>query len=185
MAGVVAKSYSEALFSLAIEEHALEDFKEQLLFVETSMEEHPDFLKVLYHPKIHKDEKKDMLKQVYGNALHPLMLNFLLLLIDKGRIQNLCAITKAFIEQYNKHHGIVVAYIKSARSLSDDEVKRMRTMLEKKLDKKIDMRFHIDADVLAGVRIKIGDKIVDNTAKNRLERMKEAVKHSDLTREQR
>lgn len=185
MAGVVAQSYSEALFSLAIEEKKLDVYKEQLCFLQTQMKENPDFMRVLTHPKIHKDEKKQVLESVFASSIDHTVLNFLKLLIDKSRFQNLGDITKEFIKLYNKENGIEVAYVSSAKELSADEVRRLQETLEKKLAKKVDMRLTLDPDLIAGIRIRINDAVLDNTAKSRIERLKTMAQDAEIMQENR
>lgn len=179
MAGVVAKSYSEALFSLASEEGKLDVYKDQLCLIQEQLKENPDFMRVLTHPKIHKDEKKKMLESVFSQAVDHTVLNFLKLLVDKGRFINLADITKEFVKQYNEVNNILVAIVTSAKELSEDETKRIQEMLEKKTQKKVDMRMCINTDLIAGIRIKIGDQVLDNTAKARMERLKVLAQTSD------
>ena len=58
MAGIAAKSYSDALFALAQEEQKLDTFKADVCMMDEQLKAYPDFMRVLTHPKIHKEEKK-------------------------------------------------------------------------------------------------------------------------------
>lgn len=179
MAGIIAVSYSDALFAVASEEQKLDVYKEQLCFVDDQVQENKEFFHILTHPKLHKDEKKQTLEAVFGSSIEHTLLNFLKLLIDKGRFMNLHEITKEFVKHYNEVNDIVVAHVKSAKELSEDEAKRLKTMLEKKLNKKIDMRLFVDVNLLAGLRIKINDMVLDNTALSRMENLKQLASQTD------
>lgn len=183
MAGVVAISYSEALFSLGQEMSILEVFKEQLAFVAEQMSLNQEFYRLIIHPKLHKDEKKEMLVSVFDKSLDHTFLNFLKLLVDKSRFQNLDAINKEFIKRYNKEFNIAVASVTSAKPLSLDEQNRIQMMLEKKINKKIEMRIFEDESLIAGVRIKIGDIVLDHTAKNQMNQLKVLANVSANTNE--
>lgn len=185
MAGVVAKSYSEALFSLSLEEQKLDIYKEQLCFMQAQIKENPDFMRILTHPKLHKDEKKKVIEDVFGKDIDHTIVNFMKLLVDKSRFQNLGDIIKEFIKLYNKENNIEVAYVHSAKELSKEEIKRLQDTLEKKLTKKVDMRFFIDPDLIAGMRIRINDAVLDNSAKNRIERLKTMAQDAELVQENR
>lgn len=185
MAGVVASSYSEALFSLSLEEQKLDVYKEQLCFIQAQIKENPDFMRVLTHPKIHKDEKKKVIDDVFGKEIEHTLLNFLKLLIDKNRFLNFSDITKEFVKRYNKENNIEVAYVRSAKELTADEIKRMKATLEKKLSKKVDMRVSCDPDLIAGIRIRINDAVLDNTAKSRIERLKTMAQDVEIVQENR
>ena len=172
MAGVVALSYSEALFSLGKEREMLDTYKDQLGFVNQQLKDNDEFKRILAHPKMHKEAKKEMIASVFGTAIDHTLLNFLKLLIDKSRFQNLDAISKEFVKRYNKEYNIEVAFVKCAKPLTSEEATRIQTMLEKKLNKQIEMRISQDSDLIAGVRIKIGDIVLDHTAKNRIDQLK-------------
>lgn len=173
MAGIVAQSYSDALFSLAQEEQKLDVYKEQLCFVNEQVQENKEFLRVLTHPKIHKEEKKTTIAEVFGDAIDHTLLNFLKLLIDKGRFQNLNDITKEFMKRYNEVNNIVVAYVRSAKELKEEEMKRLQEMLEKKLSKHVELKCFVDPTLIAGLRIKINDMVLDNSALSRMENLKQ------------
>ena len=83
MAGIAAKSYSDALFALAQEEQKLDTFKADVCMMDEQLKAYPDFMRVLTHPKIHKEEKKQTLASVFGSEVDHMVLNFAKLLIDK------------------------------------------------------------------------------------------------------
>lgn len=180
MASVVSQSYSDAIYMLGKEENKLDLFKEQLVFVLTQMQEHKDFMRLLTHPKLHKEEKKKMVDEVFETTIDHTLCNFLKLLIDKSRFLHLQDIQKEFVKRYNVEHGIVIAHITSAKELSKDEVKRLQDMLAKKLEKQVEIQLSIDGDLIAGLRIKIGDTLLDHTAKNRLNSLKELANQSGI-----
>lgn len=176
MAGVAANSYAEALFELGLETKQLNVYKEQLMVVDALLKEHDDFNQVLNHPKISKQEKKALLDTVYAKELDKNVLNFLKLLIDKGRFSLFSQIVKAFVKAYNKEHNIAVAYVKSAVTLSEKQTKEIQSLLESKLSKTVELHVSVDEELLAGIRIKVDDLVIDNSASMRLAKMKEQVK---------
>lgn len=170
MAGIVAKNYCDAIFTIAQEDDKLDLYKEQLMFVDFSMME-ANFYEIIGHPKISRVQKKEMLERVFQESLDPTLLNFLKLLIDKNHFKAMHEIVKEFIKNYNEVNRIQVVYVRSAVSLKDEEIKRLSDALETKLNKKIDMRITVDEDLIAGIRVKINDMVLDNSALARLERM--------------
>ena len=174
MAGVVSKSYCDAIFSLAQEEGKLDLYKEQLDLVAENVKQDANYRAVMAHPKISKEE---LLVKVYGDAIDPMLLNFLKLLVDKGRFRFIEEIVKEYTKEYNKVNNIQVVYVKSAASLSEEEVARLKATLEKKLNKKVDFVLSVDSDLIAGIRMKINDQIIDNSARGKLERLKGTVQN--------
>lgn len=178
MASLVAKSYCDAIFAIALEDHKQDQYKEQLLFVDKTMKD-ADFYTILSHPKIQRSEKKDVLEQVYGNCVDRVLLNFLKLLIDKGHFSSLHDIVKEYIKNYNEEHQIQVVNVRSATDLTKEETLRLTKALEEKLSKKVDLRLQVDKDLIAGMRIKIDDQIIDNSVSMKLQRLR---KHTAITK---
>ncbi len=175
MASLVSKNYCDALFALGQEDQKLDVFKEQLNIVADSVKNDMDFKSVMVHPKINKEEKKNIIGSVFGTQIDHMLLNFLKLLIDKGRFSKLEEIRKEFNKEYNKFNNIQVVYVKSATKLKDNEVQKLKETLETKLNKKVEFVLTTDESLLAGIRIKINDQIIDNSADGRLQRLKRSV----------
>ena len=175
MAGVIAENYSDALYTLAMEEQQIDLYREQLTLVCESLCENKDFYTILQNPKLGKEEKKELLHKVYASSISQFLLNFLQLLIDKGRFSYIFDIKKQYVQRYYEEHNIVVAYVESAKSLSEDEKQRLHGALEKKLQKQIELVVDVKEHLMAGVRIKVNDQVFDNTAKTRLKQLKKQV----------
>lgn len=182
MAGILAKSYADALYELAEDEKQLVQFKDQLKQVDQLMCENVSFYQILTHPKIHKTEKKQSMESVCQSFLDHTVLNFLKLLIDKGRFQKLHEITKEMEHRYHDEHNIVIANVKSAKALDKSECDRLKKMLEKKLAKTVDMRCVVDESLMAGLRIKINDLVLDNSALKRMDQLKTLAKSTEYTK---
>lgn len=58
MVELVAKTYAEALFSVALELNQLNQYREELDFVMESFTHHTDFYELYKIPRISTDEKK-------------------------------------------------------------------------------------------------------------------------------
>ena len=157
------------------EDEKLDVYKEQLNVVADSVKKDDEFRAVMAHPKISKEEKKGMLETIYGKQIDHMLLNFLKLLIDKGRFAKIEEIRREYNKAYNDFNNIQVVHVKSATPLQKEEIAKLKETLEKKLQKKVDFVLSTDKDLIAGIRIKINDQIIDNTALGRLQRLKRTV----------
>lgn len=182
MAGLIAQNYGDALFSLAKEVDKVNVYQEQLKMILTSFQEEPMFLQIMAHPKMDKEQKKNMLTNVYGKAIDITVLNFMKILVDKNRFSQFQDICQVFHKMYNEEHNIIVAYVTSAKALQQLELNKLQDVLEKKTNKHVELVVNIDEDVMAGIRVKIGDQVIDNTARTRLENLKDMVEKSENTR---
>jgi len=175
MASIAATRYAQALFELGVEEKKLDIFKENLVNIDKIILDYKDLMMVLKHPKVDKDERKEMITKIF-KGIDPLVMNFLKLLIDRNRLQNIHDIKRNFIALYYEYNGIEVASIYCASALDDEDVKAIVAMLETKRKKKIVYEVQIDPTLIAGVRIKVADEVLDHSIANSLARMKEVAK---------
>ena len=171
MKEAMAKGYGDALFEIGIEQNKLEEFRKQCDLVKATLND--EFMSLLSHPKIKKEEKKECLVNVYGQACDPLFLNFMKVMIDKNRINIILEAFDEFIADYLNYHHIEIAEVTSAFPLNEEDKKRIHDVLEKSQSQKIECRWKVDESLLAGLRVRINDQILDNSAANQLARLKE------------
>ncbi len=174
MASLVAKSYSDALFELAKEVDKVELIKEQLIQIDSVLKEHVELQKILKHPNVEKEDKKEMLVKVF-DGMEQYVSSFVRLLIDKNRFSAFSDIVKEYVASFNVLHNIEIAHVRSASALTSDEEQRIKDMLEKKLNKTVQLICKVDASLIAGLIVQVNDDIYDNSVVHRLNKMKNAV----------
>ncbi|MGL5541232.1 MAG: ATP synthase F1 subunit delta [Erysipelotrichaceae bacterium] len=175
MASLAVTTYGSALFDLSVELDQMEAIKHDFQQVVDTCYQERDFVKILQSPRIKKEEKKELFRQLFAGQIETTLLHFLLLLIDKNRIGQLRAIFEGFIRCYNEANQIEVATVWSATALSTQDQAKLIAMLEQKTKKKIELVCKVDPRLIAGIRLKVKDEVMDNTILNRLNNMKKQV----------
>lgn len=175
MSSEISERYAQALFELALEEKKVKDAKEETESLLGIFRENPDLPDFFRAVKITSEEKKQMIEQVFSEAYDRNLINFIKLLIDKGRIGHLEEILKVFVQKANEELGITEATVWSARKLPETDLKRIREALEKKTGKQIVLRNEIDEQLIAGIKVVVGNNVTDVTMKRRIDGMKEAL----------
>lgn len=173
MADSIAKAYADALFEIAVDENKCEEYREVVHFLKDTMNK--EFISLLTHPKVSKQEKKTCIEEVYGKSLDSVFVNFLKVLIDKNRFQYVNSICAEFDMNYVEHFNIIQASVSSARELSGDEKQRLKEKLEKKYSQSVECTYAVDPSLLAGIKVQVKDSVFDNTALNRLNKMKDRI----------
>jgi len=176
MADLISKRYAYALFEAGLELNKLKEFKDDLSSVVDVLLKEAELRKVLLHPKVAKDEKKELLNCIFNGRIATEVLNFLYVLVDKRRANVIMEINREFIELYNEHENIIeVTAVTSV--LMDDNVKnKLRITLENKLNKKVQLKNVVDKDIIGGVLLNIGNKVIDGTVKGQLQEIEKAMK---------
>ena len=92
MAKLAAKTYGDSLFELALEEGKLELLLEEAKFVQQVLTENEDLVKMMTHPKIGKEEKQNVIENIFKSNISDEMTGFLVIVIKKGRFKEMKAI---------------------------------------------------------------------------------------------
>lgn len=100
-------------------------------------------------------------------------MNFLYLLVDKQRLNNLNEIVESYVSLANFVSNIAQGTLYSVRKLEQDEISSLEESLSKKLNKKVILENAIDESLISGVRVEIDQKIYDGSLKHELSQMKD------------
>jgi len=174
---VIAKRYSRALFNLAQEGEAIEQYGIELDGFNQVLKDIPDLGSALRNPLYPEGAKKTLFQKVAaGLELSPVINSFLNLLVEKGRIQHLPEIADYYHKLIDEYSGISRAKVKAAVKLRAAEIEEIAAALEKKIGKKIVVEFEQDPSLLGGVFAQIGDFVLDGSVKRQLINFKESLK---------
>ncbi len=169
MAKLVGTTYGEALFELAVEEKKEEEFLEEITQLREILAENPDFGKLMNHPKVTKEEKLKVLREVFENRISKELLGFLHLVVSKDRYGEIDAILDYFVDEVKRLKGIGIAYVTTAFHLSEAKKKEIEAkLLATTSFRKMEMHYRIEEDLIGGMVIRIGDRVVDSSVKNKL-----------------
>ena len=168
----LARKYGTAIFEIANEDNKLEEYGHELADVSQALFAQAELKDFLTNPQIQPEDKKQVLLRLLKDQVSPMMMNFLLLLVDKRRIVLLEAINDCYQELSNKAQGIIVADVTTAYELKAELRSRLRSKLESVTGKKIQLRTHQDQSIIGGVVVKIGDTRIDGSVIGRLQALK-------------
>jgi len=174
---VIAKRYSKALFNLAQEGKAIEQYGTELDGFIGVLKDLPDLGDALRNPLYPEAVKKDVFQKVAAKLeLSPIINSFLNLLVEKKRIQHLPEIVGYYHRLIDEYSNISRAKVKAALKLEAAEIDEIAAALEKKIGKKIIVEFEQDPSLLGGVFAQIGDFVLDGSVKRQLLNFKESLK---------
>ncbi len=169
MAKLVSKTYGDALFELALEENKLDLFFEESEVIRQVFLENSELIKLLNHPKIDKDEKISVIENIFKDRASKEFVGFLTLVVRKERQNDLMNILDYFVSQVKEYKKIGVAYVSSAKELSEVQKADVEKRLLAHTDyKEFEMNFAVDKNLIGGLVIRIGDRVVDNSIKHKL-----------------
>jgi F-type H+-transporting ATPase subunit delta len=168
----VAEPYAEALLYLAKSNDSLKEMTNDMNIVSQFLANSSDLKKFLGNPLITKDAKKNVVKDILGEQIAGSTLKFLLLLVDRGRIEILESIAQKFLELSYKQESIEIAKITSSIQLSAQQQKEIAEKLKIITGaKQIKLALKVDPQLIGGFTIEIGSKLIDTSIRGQLKQI--------------
>jgi len=168
----VAEPYAEALLDLAKSSDSLKETTNDMNIVTQFLANSSDLKKFLGNPLITKDAKKNVVKDIFGEQIDGRTLKFLLLLVDRGRIEVLESIAQKFLELSYKQESIEIAKITSSIQLSAEQQQSIAEKLKTITGaKQIKLALKVDPQLIGGFTIEIGSKMIDTSIRGQLKQI--------------
>jgi len=168
----VAEPYAEALIDLAKSKNSLKEMTSDMNIISQFLANSLDLKKFLGNPLIIKDAKKNVVKDILGEQIGDGTLKFLLVLVDKGRIEVLESIAQKFLELSYKQESIEIAKITSSIQLSAEQQKGIAEKLKVITGaKQIKLALKVDPQLIGGFTIEIGSKMIDTSIRGQLKQI--------------
>jgi F-type H+-transporting ATPase subunit delta len=167
----VAKRYALALFQLSKENNLLDQMEEELRVVKNVVTSSKDLNAVLKSPKVTIEKKKEIVKGSFAK-FNPLVLNTLMILIDRHREDQIADVVDRFVDLANDERGIAEAKVYSIRPLTAEETNALSATFAAKVGKKsLRIENIVDTDILGGIKLRIGNRIFDGSLRGKLDRL--------------
>ncbi len=168
----VAEPYAQAYMALAQSHDLIDQFGTDAEALLQLLHESEDLRQFLATPIIKPSQKKAVLEQVTRGQVHPYTHNFLLLLVDRRRIQFLENILKQFQALLRELRKTVLAEVTSAVDLTEEQQQAVRDrVLALTGAQQVELQTRIDPDLIGGVIIKVGSQVIDASLRGQLRRI--------------
>ena len=168
----LAKKYAAALLALAKETGTLEEVEQELAQIGEIVQQNPELTGFLRNQLISREAKKEVVERIFTQHLNPMVVRFLGVVIDRGRIALLPDIIDVYLELSHVERNIAEAQVRLAVDLTDEEETRLIRELTELTGKEIYLEKTIDPSILGGMIVTIGDRRIDGSLKRQLHEMK-------------
>jgi len=169
----VAERYGQAIFMLAREKGLVERAAGDLGRVCATLSKHPVLRKAFEAPHIPANVKKDILSKLFTGNLSVEVLNFLFLLVDKHRENQLPLIEEVYRRIVEESLNEVSVEVTTAVPLSQESGRLLSEKLSSNWHKKIKILPVVNPAILGGVIIKMKDILIDGSLRHALSNMEE------------
>jgi F-type H+-transporting ATPase subunit delta len=169
----IASRYAKSLIDLAVEQDKLDRVMEDVESF-SQLTDVRDFYLLMKSPIVKGDKKWSIIKLILKDKYDDMTMAFLKILIDKGRENYLPEIGKEFIKQYRKINHISIVKVKTATTLSEDQMKEIKSKLlaSSVTDDKVHLVTEVDPDLIGGFVVEFDDRLYDASVKHQLRKLK-------------
>lgn len=171
----VARRYAQALFELAEEKKLLDTVAGELGELTKCLSDSQELRNFISDPVLTPDQKKQVLHSLFDKQLSGFLLNFLLFLVEKRRLNLIAEIAKIFNKSYLEYKNIADVQITSAFPMDQQQIELICQKLQKKFNKDVRSHVTIDAGLIGGFKLKTQDIIYDFSFKTQLERFRQSI----------
>lgn len=161
--GPVTVRYAKALFELGKEKGVLERLYTDSKLLLQHCSTVKDFRAFLENPVIKTFQKKEVIKKVLSGEQHPLMIQFLDLILDKNRENLLYDIINYFEQLYRNYKGIKNIKVITAVKMDQDYLDKLKSYLAESLGAPVEMDAQVKPDIIGGVILVVDEKMIDNS----------------------
>jgi F-type H+-transporting ATPase subunit delta len=100
------------------------------------------------------------------------VLNLIILLLRRGRIELLPRVAQEFARLDDLRNHVIHATAISAAPMGTDEVRALTARLERLTGGSVELATDVDPSILGGVVVRLGDRLIDGSVRGRLERLR-------------
>ena len=177
---ILSNRYAKALFAVAQEENAYDEYSKSLNEVAKAFNECPEMKDGLSNPIYPLDARAKVMEYVVETmGITGVIKNFLNLIVQKKRAEFLPEIAEAFQALVDQHNNVCQGSVVSATELSDELKGKVQATLEKLTGKKVQLTAEVDPSIIGGIIARVGDLVLDGSIKSQLAGLKESIKGSE------
>lgn len=169
--------YATALFELARDSNQLAHVETSVATVSAALAESADFKALTTSPLVARGAAAAAVAGVAASLkLDSITGNFLGVLANNRRLNQLPAIIRSFRALAANFRGETTAEVVSAHPLSDDQVAELKQQLRARIGRDVSVDLSVDPSLLGGLVVKIGSQMIDSSIKTRLNSLAHAMK---------
>jgi F-type H+-transporting ATPase subunit delta len=177
MVSGMAGRYANALFELALEEHAIDAVKADLDRFDALIAESPDLQRLVRSPVFTAEQQTRALSAVVDKAgIDGLAARFLKVVSSNRRLFAVPDMIRGFRALVALHKGETQATITVAEKPTEAHLAAIKDALKAVTKKDVQVEVKVDPSIIGGLIVKLGSRMVDTSLRTKLNAIKHAMK---------
>lgn len=175
--GSLARRYARALLAIGEEDRTVRRILSEVERFVALTAEAPLLREMLEAAHINRGDKHAALEAAVATQdVLPATKNFLLLLVDKGRMDVLPRIVEELRRLIEQLEGIERVEVVVPMPLSGTQKDLLKVVIERQTGKKAELEEKVDPAVLGGMVVKIGDTVYDGSVRTQINTIRENLR---------
>lgn len=158
-----------AMFLQAERTGELDDVEDQLFRFSRIVDGSPELSVILDDPTADPDSRSVLVDRLLAGRSHPLVTELVDALARDTAGRSFTHGVRELVDQAAQRQEKVVAIVKTAIPLTDDQVGRLVGSLGRIYGREVSVHIEVDGSVIGGIRVQVGDEVIDGTVAARLD----------------
>lgn len=177
MSWIAARRYARALMDIGIEKGVYRQYVKELAEVQEMIQKVPMLKATLLNLSFSSHARGKLLQRVLeGMDLSKEVVNFISLLVERDRLQQLPMIVQHYHTLIDEVEGQVRASVHSVIPLDDDQMAKLKGGLENALGKKVVLEKKVDTELIGGILVKVNNILIDSSMRTQLHQLVETLR---------
>lgn len=172
--------YAQALMDLAQDQGVVADVVEEVQALQQLCASTPELLDALTAGGQPRETSRAKVKELFAPHFSTILVNFLSLLSDRGRLDALPAILAAVITSDEARRGVVRVTATTAIEADAAVRSSIETSLKKVVGPEAIVDWQVDDSLVAGMCLRYHDTLIDGSARRRLADARAAIRSAPL-----
>lgn len=170
-----AKRYAEALLNVSTELNCIDTTGKSLLLIDKLINDEKVFRAFFYTKRIEPTKKAEILNNVLGDLINPVVHEFFVLLAERNEYGMFSAVTIVYGKLQKESLNIIDVKAFSIDEISAKVIKLIVSGIEESTGKHVELKTQLDEELLGGLKLRVGNTIFDGTIANQMVKMKKVL----------
>ena len=181
LAAKIAAPYARALFDFSVEQNIMHQITADFQNLDIFLSDAAELTEYLNNPIVNQNAKREILTKILQSQVNTETFKFLLVLVDRDRINLLTSIINSYLELVYETASIKMIEVSTASAFTNLQKNTLIQKLKELTNaREIRLIITVDPNLIGGFLIKTESKVIDFTIKNQLQQL---AKHLDAVLE--
>jgi F-type H+-transporting ATPase subunit delta len=172
MVSSTAVKYARALADVALEQGLAEEARRELRGFGSLHETNEELREALKNPGLPLKVKQEIVREIAGkSSFSGIVLNFLLLLVERNRLGQLAGIVEAYERVLDEKAGVSRIEVFSAHALPEGARRRLAGVMKEQTGGEVRLTYLVDEGLIGGVKLRMGSVVLDGSVRTELENL--------------